>query len=383
MDRAAFTENAPGEPVAIEDGETTFVPAPLKPNFEITPGIQRLVADSRQALGRLDGIGRLLSNPQVLIGSLQRREALRSSSLEGTFATPEELLRAEAEVLADGNVSVERRDDAREVANYVQALRNAIEGRLPLSFRLLRDMHHTLLTGTRGSAKAPGEFRKGQVFIGVNKRFVPPPYLHLQSCLDAFESYLHLEDDTTDPLVRSLLAHYQFETIHPFRDGNGRVGRALLALMIQRECRMEQPLLYLSPYFEANRSEYVDRLFQVSASADWTGWLEFCLVGSIDQADDATKRCDGLLKARKLYDDKLQIRGASIRMNQVLDALFSFPITSIPDVQKLINVSYPTAKKDVDVLQELGILSKIADAKQPQRFMARQLIELMFMDIEK
>jgi Fic family protein len=248
---------------------------------------------------------------------LQRREAIRSSSLEGTYASAEELLLFELDSEEPASAS-DRMSDWIEVNNYAVAVRHGTEllSTLPLSLRLIREMHERLLTGVRGRDRAPGEFRRTQVHIGSDRRYVPPPPNELLPCLDDFEKFLN-EADAIDPLVRTYVAHYQFEAIHPFIDGNGRVGRALLALCAYQWCGLSQPWLYVSPYFDHHKDEYIDGLFAVSTDGAWNRWLELCLRATLDACHDAIRRCDQLRKLREQYHAKADV--TSGRMHPLIE----------------------------------------------------------------
>ena len=293
MDRSRFTDSRLGELVGIgaPDPGLAFVPAPLPAAWDMPVDLWPLLMRAREAVARLDGAGRHLTNPQLLLVPLQQREALRSSSMEGTYATPEELLLYQM----DPRDPTSREDQVnawREVFNYGKALQlgvNLLNEGLPISLRLIRDIHRALLSGVRGQEKRPGEFRDYQVQVGVEARFVPPPAQYLPDCLDAFEKWHHLDSDI-DPLIRACMAHYQFETIHPFRDGNGRVGRLLLALTIFQWMKLGSPWLYLSPFFDRHRDDYIDHLFNVSADGRWLPWIRFCLQGVVAQCDDTLGR---------------------------------------------------------------------------------------------
>jgi Fic family protein len=246
-----------------------------------------------------------------------------------------------------------------------------------LSLRLIRELHATLMTGVRGKDRSPGAFRQGQVAIGVSHRFVPPPPQRLDECLDAFEKYLHVEQARYDPLVNCLLIHYQFETIHPFNDGNGRIGRLLLALMIQRCCRLSKPWLYLSEYYEEHRDEYAQCLFNVSAKADWETWIEFSLLGTVTQARDTIQRCERLLQTREAFMQKLREVGGSVRLHQIVEDVFHSPFVRVADLSRRLNVSYPTAKSDIERLVQAGILAEL-DNVTPKTFYAPAVFNVSY-----
>jgi Fic family protein len=247
----------------------------------------------------------------------------------------------------------------REVFNYGRALRLKLDGgtELPLSLRLIRQLHGILMDGVRGANQTPGEFRKTQNQIGSPARFVPPPAQHLPEVLDAFEKYLHVKHSDLDPLVRAFIAHYQFETIHPFGDGNGRVGRLLLSLTIAEWCELSSQWLYMSSFFERRKEEYMDLLLAVSTHGDWERWIEFCLDGFIAQATDTEKRCDKLMNLYRDFHERIRnVRGGSVRLASLVDRLFMRPTVTVKGVKNDSRVTYPTAKSDLKKLESLGIV---------------------------
>lgn len=236
------------------------------------------------------------------------------------------------------------------------------------------------MKGIRGSDRNPGEFRRIQVAIGTDSRFVPPPHHLLPECLDRFEKYLNASH-RYDPLVNCFLAHYQFEAIHPFMDGNGRVGRLLLAIMFLRHCKLSKPWLYMSEYFERNRLEYMKRLFEISTSAMWEEWIEFCLHGTIEQATSTLERCERLRVLREAYEQKIVDTGGSIRLNRIVKDLFVVPFVRVADLARVLDVSYPTAKADLDRLVEVGILTELPDVT-PKAFGAKEVFTTAYGDIQ-
>ncbi|HEX8412254.1 MAG TPA: Fic family protein [Thermoanaerobaculia bacterium] len=377
MNREKFTAPQTGNLIAITTGEPdwAFVPAPLPRNFNVSSELWPLLASAREELGRLDGIGRALPNPGLLLQPLQRREALRSSSLEGTYASPEELLLFELEPREAASAG-DRVNEWREVFNYAEALRTGrrLLDELPLSLRLIREMHTVLLTGVRGRDRAPGEFRRTQVHVGAERRYIPPPVTHLQACLDDFETFLH-DSSAIEPLVRTFLAHYQFEAIHPFIDGNGRVGRALLSLTAFTWANLSTPWLYMSPFFDRHKDEYIDRLFAVSASGAWDDWLRFCLVGTVEVCRDAVARCDRL---RAMRDDfHARADRQSGRMHRLIELLFVNPVVTVTEAMRRLDVSYPTARADIDKLQALEIVRELPDS-YPKAFYAPAIMDAAY-----
>lgn len=345
MDIDRFTRDAPGQIVAIASGEHAFVPCPLPPAWEFSGPLWPLLVEAKHQIGILEGIGRTLPNPAILLRPLADREAIRSSELEGTFATPKELLLFELHPQDEPNRTAT--NDQREVFNYRRALYHATESTLPISLRLMRELHSILLTGVRGRNMAPGEFRRIQVATGANHRFVPPPPERLPECLDLLEKYCHAETPF-DPLVDCFLVHYQFGTIHPFIDGNGRVGRLLLALMLQQRCQLSKPWLYMSEFFEEHRERYFTTLFGVSADGNWAAWIEFCLRGISQQARETINRCQKLLSIREQFLQRLAEVGGSVRLVQIVERIFHSPFVRITELYKQLDVTYPTAKADID-----------------------------------
>lgn len=315
----------------------------------------------------------------MLLTPLQRREALRSSSLEGTYASAEELLLFELQPSEATSVH-DRVNDWREVYNYADAVRTgrAMLEQLPLSLRIIRTMHERLLTGVRGRDRAPGEFRRNQVHIGTEHRYVPPPPNELDRCLDEFERFLN-DSDAIDPLIRCYLAHYQFAAIHPFIDGNGRVGRALLSLCAFRWSRLSWPWLYTSAYFERNKDEYIDRLFAVSANGEWQEWLNFCLLGTIEVCRDAVTRCDRLRLLRDTYHAR--VARVNKRMHLLVERLLVNPIVRMVDLTRELNISYPTAKADIERLRRAGILIDLP-APAPKALYAPEIMRAAYYDDE-
>jgi len=379
LDLTRFTHAAPGRTVPIDRGETAFVPLPLPPQWEFPLRLWPLLGEAKQELGILEGIGRTLPNPAILLRPLEDREAIRSSRLEGTYVTARELLLFEIgprEVKSEGDPA----NDQREVLNYRRALLQGVNSEFPLSLRLIRELHATLLTGVRGRDRAPGEFRRVQVAIGANHRFVPPPPQLVMECLDALEKYFYYKDSPYDPLVNCFLIHYQFETIHPFNDGNGRLGRLLLAIMLKHCCGFSKPWLYMSEYFERHREEYMERLFNVNATADWGGWIEFCLRGTAFQARDTIQRCERLRKIREDFARRINEVGGSVRLTQIAEDIFDSPFVRIADLPKRLNVTYPTAKADVDRLVAAGILKELENVS-PKTFYAPEVFNAAYEEI--
>ena len=380
MDINRFGDASPGEIVRIP-GDHAFIPNPLPPNWKFPERLWPLLAETKQEIGILEGIGRTLPNPGLLLQPLSNREAITSSRLEGTYVKPSELLLFEMHTREP-----ESEDDPAnrqlEVFNYRRALTDGMDSDLPLSLRLIRGLHETLLFGIRGADSTPGRFRMVQVAIGTESRFVPPPPERLMECLDPFEKRLHATGAEYDPLVDCYFIHYQFETIHPFTDGNGRVGRLLLAIMLKDRCRLSKPWLYMSDYFEKHRDEYVERLFDVSASGDWEAWIEFCLNGTCQQARDTIARCERLREIRRELKRKIEEAGGSIRLNNIIESLFVSPFIRVTDIRDRLDVTYPTAKADLDRLVQAKILRRLSNIT-PITFVAPSIFDAVYGEMEQ
>lgn len=364
MDIKEFSENMTGHLVPVlnaRPGAThAFIPDPLPPKWEWPTELWPILLEARRALASLDGTGKHLPNPDILLQPLQNREAQLSSQLEGTFTDPQEQMLFQEEP----RYPTSRSDPAnahREVWNYRRALRLRREGGmdLPLSLRLIRQLHQVLMDGVRGFDQTPGEFRTTQNQIGHPARFVPPPPQHLAEALDLFEKYMHSTDDmnSCNELVKAFLVHYQFETIHPFRDGNGRVGRLLLSLTIKEWCDLSEQWLYMSAFFEKNKKQYMDLMLSVSTQGAWEHWIRFCLEGVISQAEDTERRCDKLLNLHREFHRRLE--GGSVRLSKLVDRLFLSPTITVNQYKRLFSVTYPTARSDLKKLESAGIVTRI------------------------
>jgi Fic family protein len=358
MDRSQFLAHDTGRLVKTLDGHVAFVPAPLPPKIDLSFELMRRLSEADHALGTLGGIGRILPNPHLLTQPFLNREAVLSSRIEGTEASATDLALFQAAGSPESNES-----DVREVSNYVTALRYGLKrlDDLPLSLRFLREVHEKLMTGVRGGDRNPGEFRHVQNWIGPagsridNATYVPPPVQEMHAALDQFERYLH--DRSPMPvLLRAALVHYHFEAIHPFLDGNGRVGRLLIAFILQVENVLDQPLLYLSAFFERHRREYYRRLVEVTMKGAWLEWIDFFLQGVTEQANDAVRRTRELLDLSENYRRKIApARNAGV-LSSLIDRLFASPAITIPSVATDFKMSYPAAKKNVQKLVALHIL---------------------------
>ncbi len=382
VDCKKFSEFKTGKVVPLEDvkGHWAFVPNPLPPKWTMPERLWLLIGEARQRVGDLNGSGNNLSNPSLLIRPLQRREAMRSSSLEGTYATPRELLLFE-KALKDSEARTEsdQQNQWREVNNYFRTIGfgyERIKQGHALNCNLFCELHRMLMRGVRGAEKNPGEIRKTQVHVGVDWRFTPPPPGEVQQCIAELEAF-HVATNAYDPLVQAFLAHYQFEAIHPFTDGNGRIGRVLLSLTIARLLNLAHPWLYLSEFFENHRSDYINSLFRVSTHGEWDEWVELCAHATIEQATLAIARCSALESLKEEY--KETVRGLNSRLHLIIDKLFEEPFLSVVEVRDYLQVSYPTARNDMAKLQELGIVGAEED-EYPKMYCADRILQITYVN---
>ncbi|NLF30255.1 MAG: Fic family protein [Planctomycetes bacterium] len=349
-----------------------FVPDPLPPDppIALAGGDHDLIEKANRALGRLDGVTMLLPDVSLFLYFYVRKEAVLSSQIEGTQSSFSDLLLHE-ESLAPG-VPL---DDVQEVSNYVAAtnhgLRRLREDNFPLSLRLIREMHEVLLSKGRGSDRTPGEFRRSQNWLGGtrpgNARFVPPPPDRVAECMGNLETFLHDQPHRTPALMKAALAHVQFETIHPFLDGNGRLGRLLITLILCAERALAQPLLYLSLFFKQRRQEYYDRLDAVRLNGDWLGWLRFFLHGIEQTAGQAADTAGRILRC--FEEDRRRIEHLGRKagsVHRLHDLLQHHPITTISNAARQLTMTTPTVGSAIEAMETLGIVREIT-GKQRDR----------------
>lgn len=359
-----------------------FEPPPLPPRLELTWKLAGLLSEADRAVAELSGAGRNLPNPHLLIRPYLRREAMLSSMIEDTHADLNELVMLEA----DPDESPPR-DEIREVYNHLVALEEGLArlNELPISNRMIRELHATLMANVRGgeSVKNPGEFRRTQNWIGpagctLNEaKFVPPHPDHLLEHLSAWEKYLHTETEEPE-LIKAALLHYQFECIHPFIDGNGRIGRLLITLFLCWKGCLSQPLLYLSGFFEEHRDEYYRRLLAVSQKGEWMDWLIYFLNGVRNQAQAALNDTRRILD---LYEEKKQLIHINKRVpgeaSRILDHLFASPMLTISKYAKETGASFPTISKGVDFWLKHELLTEVTGNRRNRLFVAPELIRIM------
>lgn len=364
-----------GRYVIQPTGYRAFIPAHLPPRPPIDlrlRDLNSLLSTADRALGRLDGSVQTLPNPNLFVYMFVRKEAVLSSQIEGTQSSLQDLLASEAHV-ASGSIP----DDVGEVSNYVSAMNRGLARlpQLPVSVRLIREIHRELLVGTRGASLTPGELRRTQNWVGppgstlANAAFVPPPPAEVPASLGALETFLHAKSDIP-LLIKIGLAHAQFETIHPFLDGNGRVGRLLITFLLCEQGALHKPVLYLSHYFKRHRVEYYECLQAVRDSGDWERWLAFFLEGvaqvSVEAAETARRILALREDHRRLITDSLG-RGAG-NGHRLLEYLYEHPIVAVKDVRTLTGVTFPAANTLVARLEGMKILRQITSTSRNRRF---------------
>jgi Fic family protein len=368
-----FSSDRAGHAVKTRTSYWAFVPNPLPPALGYDSDLIRLLGEAERAIGELAGTGRLLPDPRLLISPAVRREAVLSSKIEGTRAGLADLFFFEA-----APEEVPDPVDVREVANCVAALEYGLArlDELPLSLRLIREIHDRLMRGVRGDAARPGEFRSTRNWIGppgatlMEATYVPPPVPDMEVALDAFEKYLHSENDPTPPLIRLACIHSQFEMIHPFADGNGRVGRLLIVLLLVHWGLLPAPLLYLSAFFERYRDDYYRRLLSVSTRGEWEAWIAFFLRGVREQAQDAALTARRLLDLQQDYRQRLAARRISKITLALLDTLFLNPVTTAPRVRDRFEVNFRTAQGAIDDLDGIGVLREVTGQRRNRAWLA-------------
>jgi Fic family protein len=338
------------------------------------------LGEAERNLGRLANLADTLPSPHIMARPFIRREAVLSSRIEGTRASLVDLYTYESAQLS----FFEPSSDVHEVHNYVRAMDYGLERSrtLPVSLRLIREIHQVLMEGVRGGYLNPGEFRRSQNWIGPpgstieSATIVPPPVDEMHQALDDLEKFIHARSDIPQ-LVRAGLIHYQFEAIHPLLDGNGRVGRLLVNLLLVEWGLISQPLLYLSAFFEAHRLDYYDRLLAVSQRGEWENWLLFFLKGASSQSLDAITRIEHLGQLRSAYQERLRTERAAGRLLQTLDILFERPILNIRQLEAALGVPYRTAQRYVERLEEIGILREVTGHARNRLYRAEEILQVL------
>lgn len=369
-----------GRYVPQPSGYRAFVPAPLPPDppIEVGSHILSLLSKADIALGRLDGIVKVVPDPDFFVGMYVRREAVLSSQIEGTQSTLEDLLEAEIEPERPGRFA-----DVGDIVNYISAMNYGLNrlDELPLSLRLIREIHSELLKDGRGAHATPGDFRTTQNWIGpagaglAQATFIPPPVREMKEALGDFESFLHA--DAEMPLLFEVgLAHAQFETIHPFLDGNGRVGRLLITFLLVHRGVLRRPLLYLSYFFKLHRTEYYDRLTAVRRNGDWEGWLRFFLRGVAITADEAAATAGLIFDLRERHRGLVMEEAGGANGLKLLSALYQRPMVNVNYVAAECNITFPTANRLVARFEELGLLRETTGQKRSRLYRYSPYLDL-------
>lgn len=357
-----------------------YVPKPLPPTPPLNmEGLYPLLDQANTALGRLDGMSMVLPDPSLFLYMYVRKEAVLSSQIEGTQSSLSDLLLFETEQAPGAPI-----DDVTEVSNYVAALDYGLERlkNFPLSLRLMREIHTRLMAGARGHNKMPGEFWASQNWLGGthpnNAHFVPPPPEKLLDILDAFEKFLHDETVNMPALIKAALAHVQFETIHPFLDGNGRLGRLMITFILCVEGVLKEPMLYLSLYFKVNRQAYYDHLQSVRETGDWETWIKFFLTGVIDTANQATETTQAIIGLFNKDRATVENSGKSTAAILTIHSYFQKrPISNTTKIKEASNLSLPTILRALTSLEELGIIKEITGKERHKVFVYRQYLDIL------
>lgn len=369
-----MTSTRAGVYIRQPQGYSAFIPAPLPPDPPVSMDdeMMALLSDADRALGRLDGSIQTLPDPDLFVFMYVRKEAVLSSQIEGTQSSLNDVLEAEA-AIQDPN----RPRDVDEVLNYVDAMNHGLArlAELPVSTRLLQEIHERLLAKVRGADKLPGELRRSQNWIGPGgatlreATYVPPPPYEMTESLSDFERFLH-GDDLVPALIRIGLAHAQFETIHPFLDGNGRVGRLLITFLLCERGTLQKPVLYISHYFKQRRTEYYDLLQRVRDEGDWESWLKFFLTGMAEVSREATDTAREIVALREQHRRLIAEEFGRVAGNAtiVLERLYSQPFISVNQVAALTGVTYPAASSLMSKFVERGLLTEVTGQARNRRF---------------
>ena len=372
-------KNSPcGRLVPSVRGQSAFVPNPLPRHIQPSMPLMHSLDEASSAVATLAGVGETIPNPHLLIHPFMRREAVLSSRIEGTQASISDLFQYEA------SGSRRPRGDVEEVANYVEALDHGLNllAELPISVRLINQVHSVLMRGVRGGEKRAGELRDGQVWIGSagapieEARYVPPPADLVRDLLFDWERFVN-ECDTLRPLFQCAMMHYQFEAIHPYLDGNGRIGRLLVTLFLCAKKILPTPLLYLSAYFERDRNAYYDQLFRLSATGDWESWIIYFLQGVAEQAHDALLR---VRRVRALHEQKRQVlleRRESANALLLLDEIFARPVMTAGEAARLLDVTPAGARRILERLEQAGIVVEGIGNRWPKLYIATDLLHVI------
>ena len=380
MDIEKFKNSPAGRLIKTATDYWAFVPNPLPPADldKFSAEFVGIMSEANRGIGVLKSLSRLIPNPNLLVAPYIRKEAVQSSRIEGTQASLSDIFYYEA------SKEKPKHADVLEVLNYVRAMNYGLSRlkELPLSLRLVREIHLKLMEGVRGEKMKPGEFRTTQNWIGppgcslADAAYVPPPIPEMNEALGNWEKFLH-SDNSITPLIKCALIHYQFEAIHPFLDGNGRVGRLLISFYLCEKGYLEYPILYLSDFFERYRNEYYDLLLGVSQNGNWDAWLKYFIRGVAEQSKVAEETGYKILGLQKKYRQQLQKESFPMPVFQLLDMLFLNPFVSLPGVGDYLKITWPTAKASVERLVKLGILKEVSGRKRSRIYCAEELLNIL------
>jgi Fic family protein len=371
-----FTSPA-GQIINTLEGHQAFLPRPLPPELDLRPMLDPL-GEAVQLLGELRGAARRTENPYILIEPLQRREALTTSAMEGTHTSIENL------ILEEEELGTKRDENSRETFNFVSAMRLSINNlqKYPISHRVIRDAHARLLSGLsneRGANKRPGEYKQHQNWIGggreiKNARYVPPPPEHTQRCMDDIEKYVNRGNvGVIQKVVDLAIVHYQFEAVHPFGDGNGRIGRMLITLMAMQSELLDLPILFLSPYLEQHKDEYIDRMYNVTTRSEWNEWLRFFLQATNATCRNTIAKIDDLISMQKDFKERAGKAGRSSKLTETVDMLFRTPVLTVAKVMDQHRITYRAAQLILEKLVKAGILVERLNSS-PKYYVAQEIV---------
>jgi Fic family protein len=381
MNLKAFS-NPAGELVEHSEGYWYFIPNSPPSMPDINEKTVLLLSEANRKLGNLSGVGSILRNPHILILPYITKEAVLSSRIEGTQASVSDVFKFRAEKQKQIKEEHKTRD-VKEVTNYVEALEYGLSEieRSDIDYNLIKEMHRILLSGVRGENMDPGEFRQIQNWIGEQgttieeATFVPPAPTALYKPFRDFIEYLNKKN--VPLLIQTAFMHYHFECMHPFRDGNGRVGRLLITLFLCKKGALSQPLLYLSAYFDRKKSQYYRKLLEVSQKSKYEEWLQFFLKGVIEQSEDSLDRAKRLNDLSDRYQHKLVAIGATLNAQKLIDRLFYNPFITIPQATEYLKVTYPTAKKAIDILERAQIVEEVTGKERYKLYCAREILNVI------
>jgi len=380
MDIEKFKNSPSGKIIKTKTDYWAFIPNPLPPDGLniFTVDFVNTLSEADRGIGALKSLSRLIPNPNLLIAPFIRKEAVQSSRIEGTQASLTDIFYYEA------SKEKPKYSDVLEVLNYIKAMNYGFSRikELPMSLRLIREIHLKLMEGVRGEIMNPGEFRNSQNWIGPpgctlnDATYVPPPVDEMNELLNQLEEFFYSKD-SIPPLVKCALIHYQFEAIHPFLDGNGRIGRLLITFYLYEKGFLYYPILYLSDFFERNRDAYYNHLLEVSRSGNWTDWLKFFIRGVSEQSKLAEEAGHNILNLQKEYRQLLQIESVPSHAFQLLDMLFVNPFVSLNGISDYLKITWPTAKASVDKLIKLGLIKEISGRKRNRLYCAEKLLNII------